>query len=115
MRHRGPDALGLLPVTEIEGRGHAPALNVREQLALVKSRFGPASATDKQVFKRNHLSGGVSPLFIAIYLGAGAGDRGGLQGAKVATTGSSTTPSCSADTPPSIWSSRFDWSTMTFP
>jgi hypothetical protein len=68
MRHRGPDALGLLQVTEIEGCGHAPALNVREQLALVKSRFRPASVTDKQGFKRNHLPGGVSRLFIAIYL-----------------------------------------------
>jgi pimeloyl-ACP methyl ester carboxylesterase len=35
MKHRGPGALGLLQVTEIEGCGHAPALNVPEQMALV--------------------------------------------------------------------------------
>jgi pimeloyl-ACP methyl ester carboxylesterase len=35
MKHRGPGALGLLQVTEIAGCGHAPALNVPEQLALV--------------------------------------------------------------------------------
>ena len=33
MRHRGPGALGLLQVLEIEGCGHAPALNVPSQLA----------------------------------------------------------------------------------
>ncbi len=35
MLRRGPGALGLLEVVEIEGCGHAPALNVPEQLALV--------------------------------------------------------------------------------
>lgn len=35
MLSRGPGARGLLEVIEIEGCGHAPALNVPEQLALV--------------------------------------------------------------------------------
>ena len=35
MMQRGPGALGLTQVMEIEGCGHAPALNVPEQLALV--------------------------------------------------------------------------------
>ncbi len=35
MRHRGPGAKGLLQVVEIAGVGHAPALNVPEQLELV--------------------------------------------------------------------------------
>ncbi len=35
MRRRGPGALGLLQVVEIEGCGHAPALNVPDQLARV--------------------------------------------------------------------------------
>ena len=35
MLHRGPAALGLTQVTEIPGCGHAPALNVPEQLDLV--------------------------------------------------------------------------------
>ena len=35
MMQRGPGALGLTKVVEIEGCGHAPALNVPEQLALV--------------------------------------------------------------------------------
>ncbi len=35
MLQRGPGALGLTQVVEIEGCGHAPALNVPEQLALV--------------------------------------------------------------------------------
>jgi len=38
MRSRGPGAAGLLQVVEIEGCGHAPALNVPLQLALV-ARF----------------------------------------------------------------------------
>ena len=36
MRARGPGARGLLQVQEIAGCGHAPALNVPEQLALVE-------------------------------------------------------------------------------
>jgi pimeloyl-ACP methyl ester carboxylesterase len=32
MLHRGPGALGLTQVVEIEGCGHAPALNVPDQL-----------------------------------------------------------------------------------
>ena len=43
MRHRGPGALGLLQVTEIKGCGHAPALNVPEQLALVAGFVDAAS------------------------------------------------------------------------
>ncbi len=35
MRHRGPGAKGLLQVVEIAGVGHAPALNVPDQLELV--------------------------------------------------------------------------------
>ena len=35
MMQRGPGVLGLAQVAEIEGCGHAPALNVPEQLALV--------------------------------------------------------------------------------
>ena len=35
MLQRGPGALGLTQVVEIEGCGHAPALNVPDQLALV--------------------------------------------------------------------------------
>ncbi|MGB4116335.1 MAG: alpha/beta hydrolase [Polaromonas sp.] len=35
MMQRGPGALGLTQVVEVEGCGHAPALNVPEQLALV--------------------------------------------------------------------------------
>ena len=35
MLQRGPGAMGLTQVVEIEGCGHAPALNVPEQLALV--------------------------------------------------------------------------------
>ena len=35
MTQRGPGALGLAQVVEIEGCGHAPALNVPDQLALV--------------------------------------------------------------------------------
>ena len=35
MMKRGPGALGLTQVVEVEGCGHAPALNVPEQLALV--------------------------------------------------------------------------------
>ena len=35
MMQRGPGAMGLTQVVEIEGCGHAPALNVPEQLALV--------------------------------------------------------------------------------
>ncbi|MDH6594162.1 pimeloyl-ACP methyl ester carboxylesterase [Variovorax sp. TBS-050B] len=36
MQQRGPGAAGLLKVVEIEGCGHAPALNVPEQLELVE-------------------------------------------------------------------------------
>ncbi|MBC7618112.1 MAG: alpha/beta hydrolase, partial [Candidatus Saccharibacteria bacterium] len=43
MRHRGPGALGLLQVAEIAGCGHAPALNVPEQLALVVDFIETAS------------------------------------------------------------------------
>ena len=43
MTTRGPGALGLLQVTEIEGCGHAPALNVPEQLALVAGFIEAAS------------------------------------------------------------------------
>ncbi len=43
MKHRGPGALGLLQVTEIEGCGHAPALNVPEQMALVAGFIEAAS------------------------------------------------------------------------
>ena len=43
MKTRGPGALGLLQVTEIEGCGHAPALNVPEQLALVAGFIETAS------------------------------------------------------------------------
>jgi len=43
MKTRGPGALGLLQVTEIEGCGHAPALNVSEQLALVAAFLETAS------------------------------------------------------------------------
>jgi pimeloyl-ACP methyl ester carboxylesterase len=44
MKLRGPGALGLLQVTEIEGCGHAPALNVPEQLALVAGFIEAASS-----------------------------------------------------------------------
>ncbi|MEO8248021.1 MAG: alpha/beta hydrolase [Burkholderiales bacterium] len=37
MRKRGPGARGLLQTVEVPGCGHAPALNVPEQLALVES------------------------------------------------------------------------------
>ena len=37
MLTRGPGAKGLCRVMEIEGCGHAPALNVPEQLDLVRS------------------------------------------------------------------------------
>ena len=43
MKTRGPGALGLLQVTENEGCGHAPALNVPEQLALVAAFLETAS------------------------------------------------------------------------
>ena len=43
MTTRGPGALGLLQVTEIEGCGHAPALNVPKQLALVAAFIETAS------------------------------------------------------------------------
>jgi len=36
MMTRGPGALGLLRIVEVPGCGHAPALNVPEQLALVR-------------------------------------------------------------------------------
>jgi pimeloyl-ACP methyl ester carboxylesterase len=42
MLQRGPGALGLTQVAEIEACGHAPALNVPEQLALV-SQFVDAA------------------------------------------------------------------------
>lgn len=44
MRARGPGALGMLEIVDIAGCGHAPALNVPEQLDLV-ARFIAASAT----------------------------------------------------------------------
>lgn len=44
MRHRGPGVLGLLQVAEIEGCGHAPALNVSDQLALVTGFIEAASS-----------------------------------------------------------------------
>jgi hypothetical protein len=37
MMRRGPGARGLARIVEISGCGHAPALNVPEQLDLVKS------------------------------------------------------------------------------
>ncbi len=37
MLHRGPGALGLTRVTEVAGCGHAPALNVPEQLNMVSA------------------------------------------------------------------------------
>jgi len=36
MQQRGPGAAGLLEVVEIQGCGHAPALNVPEQLELIE-------------------------------------------------------------------------------
>jgi len=36
MQQRGPGAAGLLKVVEIQGCGHAPALNVPEQLQLIE-------------------------------------------------------------------------------
>ncbi len=36
MRHRGPGAAGRLEVVEIQGCGHAPALNVPEQLECIE-------------------------------------------------------------------------------
>ena len=44
MKTRGPGALGLLQVVEIAGCGHAPALNVPEQLALVTDFIETVSA-----------------------------------------------------------------------
>ena len=55
MMRRDPGALGLTQVLEIEGCGHAPALNVPEQLALVagfsgcSTRASPASRPAKQL------------------------------------------------------------------
>lgn len=43
MRTRGPGAAGLLQVVEISGCGHAPALNVPEQLKLVTRFIDSAS------------------------------------------------------------------------
>jgi pimeloyl-ACP methyl ester carboxylesterase len=42
MRRRGPGAAGLLTVVEIKGCGHAPALNVPDQLAQVADFVGAA-------------------------------------------------------------------------
>jgi pimeloyl-ACP methyl ester carboxylesterase len=42
MRRRGPGAAGLLTVVEIKGCGHAPALNVPDQLAQVTSFIAAA-------------------------------------------------------------------------
>jgi pimeloyl-ACP methyl ester carboxylesterase len=42
MRRRGPGAAGLLTVVEIRGCGHAPALNVPDQLAQVTSFIAAA-------------------------------------------------------------------------
>lgn len=44
MRRRGPGARGLLRVVEIEGCGHAPALNVPAQLEIVASFIDAADA-----------------------------------------------------------------------
>lgn len=44
MRTRGPGAQGLLQVEEIDGCGHAPALNVPEQMALVENFLRRAAA-----------------------------------------------------------------------
>ena len=46
MLHRGPGALGLAQVVEIEGCGHAPALNVPDQLELVAAFIGARSNAD---------------------------------------------------------------------
>lgn len=43
MQIRGPGALGLLNVQQIEGCGHAPALNVPEQLELVSQHLQSAT------------------------------------------------------------------------
>jgi hypothetical protein len=39
MLTRGPGARGLVRVVEVPGCGHAPALNVPEQFALVESAW----------------------------------------------------------------------------
>lgn len=44
MKRRGPGARGLLRVVEVAGCGHAPALNVPEQLELVTSFIDAAEA-----------------------------------------------------------------------
>lgn len=46
MTHRGPGALGLLQVVEISGCGHAPALNVPEQLDHVTAFIDGASIAE---------------------------------------------------------------------
>ncbi|MGP1684406.1 MAG: alpha/beta fold hydrolase, partial [Giesbergeria sp.] len=46
MRTRGPGAKGLLEVVEVAGCGHAPALNVPDQLVLVDAFLGRAEALD---------------------------------------------------------------------
>ena len=46
MTHRGPGALGLLQVVEIRGCGHAPALNVPEQLDHVTAFIDGASIAE---------------------------------------------------------------------
>jgi pimeloyl-ACP methyl ester carboxylesterase len=43
MRQRGPGLRGLLQVEEIEGCGHAPALNVPDQMALVEGFLSKAA------------------------------------------------------------------------
>jgi pimeloyl-ACP methyl ester carboxylesterase len=44
MKTRGPGPLGLVRVVEIAGCGHAPALNVPEQLTLVRQFIEQAEA-----------------------------------------------------------------------
>ena len=46
MLHRGPGALGLAQVVEIEGCGHAPALNVPDQLERVAAFIDARSNAD---------------------------------------------------------------------
>jgi len=49
MRTRGPGARGLLQVEEIAGCGHAPALNVQGQMALVKGFISAASRAPAKI------------------------------------------------------------------
>jgi hypothetical protein len=44
MMTRGPGTLGLVRIVEVAGVGHAPALNVPEQLELVRAFIGQHEA-----------------------------------------------------------------------